>query len=126
MKASDKEGASVTEPLYIHVQHHKARRVVNHEISLYIHVEKKQEFPRDIDWSLKTLRSLGSLYHSSNLTNITVRTINYTSDPALFTWTNDSLPKTHCPKTEIEQIFSVSNFMLIIHSDNAIIMFFCN
>lgn len=108
VKATDKEGSSTMEKLMIHVQHHKWRRVVNHEISVYVHVEKQHEFLHNIDWSLKVLRSLGTLYRSPNLTDITVRSINYTSDPAIFTWTNDSLPKSYCPKVEIEKIFSVS------------------
>lgn len=109
VRATDKEGASVNEHLIIHVQHHKSRRVVNHEISLYIHVEKRHEFPHNIDWSLKTLRALGTLYRSPNLTDITVRSVNYTSIPVVFTWTNDSLPKSYCPKADIEKIFGVSN-----------------
>lgn len=106
VKATDKEGASTTDRLEILVQQHKAKRVVNHEFALYMRIEKRNEFRHTIDWPLKTLRELGRLYHT-NGSEITVRGVNYTSDPVVFTWTNDSLPTSFCPHAEIKQLFDV-------------------
>lgn len=116
VKATDKEGASTADHLEILVQQHKAKRVVNHEFSLFMRVEKRNEFKYRIDWPLKTLKDLGRLYHT-NGSEITVRSVNYTSDPVVFTWTNDSLPTNHCPHAEIEELFNVScNFCVFTQS----------
>lgn len=106
IKATDKEGASTSDRLEILVQQHKAKRVVNHEFSLYMRIEKHQDFRHNVDWPLKALRDLGRLYHS-NISQITVRSVNYTSDPVVFTWTNDSLPTNYCPNAEITELFQV-------------------
>ncbi|XP_065166984.1 dystroglycan 1 [Atheta coriaria] len=104
LRATDHEGASVQDVVEILVQNHKSKRVVNHEFSLYLHVEKKWEFPHDVDWALKTLRGVGQLYRS-NLSDIVVRKVNYTSEPVVFVWTNDSLAKNYCPKEDIEKLY---------------------
>ena len=108
IRATDSEGTSVSDLLEILVQHHKARRAVNHEFSLYIQIDKKWEFQHSIDWPLKTLRALRSVYQLANLSDIVVRNVDYNSVPVVFTWTNDSLPKHYCPKEEIEKLFDVS------------------
>lgn len=107
VKATDKEGASTTDRLEILVQQHKAKRVVNHEFTLLMRLEKKQEFSHAVDWPLKVLRDLSRLYHS-NASEVTVRSVNYTSDPVVFTWTNDSLPTSYCPENEISRMYKVS------------------
>lgn len=55
--ATDSEGANVTDSLDIHVQQHKSSRSVNHEFSIYLRIDKRNEFPTNIDWELK-VRSL--------------------------------------------------------------------
>lgn len=47
------------------------------------------------------------IYHQTNLSDITVRRIDYSSDPVVFVWTNESLPKGYCPQTEIDRLFTV-------------------
>lgn len=106
LKATDREGASVTDMFTIQVQQHKLQRVVNHEISLLMRIEKQQEFPHFVDWCLKTLRALGRIYNT-NMTEITVRNVNYTSEPVIFTWTNDSIPTNYCPIEEIDNLYKV-------------------
>jgi len=49
----DREGANVTDSLDIHVQQHKLSRSVNHEFSIYLKIDKRIEFPTDIDWELE-------------------------------------------------------------------------
>ncbi|XP_018567551.1 dystroglycan isoform X2 [Anoplophora glabripennis] len=104
VRAYDSEGASEKEKLNIQVQQHKLDLVVNHEFSLLIRIEKHQEFPHYVDWSLKVLRALGRIYNT-NMSEITVRHINYTNEPVIFTWSNDSIPTDYCPKTEIAQLY---------------------
>lgn len=108
VKAFDKDGGSVQEKLNIQVQQHKLELVVNHEFSLLIRIEKQQEFQHYVDWSLKVLRALGKIYNT-NMSEITVRRINYTSEPVVFTWSNDSIPTNYCPRTEIIGLFQVIN-----------------
>lgn len=95
------------EKLNIQVQQHKLELVVNHEYSLYIRIEKPQEFTHYVDWSLKVLRALGKIYNT-NMSEITVRHINNTNEPVIFTWSNDTVATNYCPKTEIEELYKVS------------------
>ncbi|CAG9821358.1 unnamed protein product [Phaedon cochleariae] len=106
VQATDGDGGSAKDKLNIQVQQHKLDLVVNHEFSLHIRIEKQQEFPHYVDWSLKVLRALGKIYNT-NMSEITVRRINFTSELAIFTWSNDSIsvPTNFCPKTDIEDLF---------------------
>lgn len=106
VRAVDRDGAYEQDKLNIQVQQHKLDRVMNHEFSLQIRIEKQQEFPHYIDWSLKVLRALGKVYNT-NMSEITVRHINYTNEPVTFTWANDSIPTNYCPRSDIEQLYKV-------------------
>lgn len=114
VKAFDRDGGSVQEKLIIQVQQHKLELVVNHEYSLYIRIEKPQEFPHYVDWSLRVLRALGKIYNT-NMSEITVRHINNTNEPVIFTWSNDSVATGYCPKAEIEDLYKVSDFEIFLH-----------
>lgn len=106
IRASDKLGAYEQDQLTIQVQQHRLERVINHEFILNLRIEKPQEYPHYVDWSLKVLRALGRIY-STNMSEITVRHINHTSEPVIFTWSNDSLPTNYCPRTDIDDLFKV-------------------
>ncbi|KOC64837.1 Dystroglycan [Habropoda laboriosa] len=106
--AADSEGLNVTDRLDIHVQQHKLSRSVNHEFSIYLRLDKRTEFPTDVDWQLKVIRSLSELYGDSDTRHITVRTVDIDRDQAIFTWTNDSLPRSsECPKEYINDLLHV-------------------
>ncbi|OAD62671.1 Dystroglycan [Eufriesea mexicana] len=106
--AADSEGLNVTDRLDIHVQQHKLSRSVNHEFSIYLKIDKRSEFPTDVDWELKVIRSLAELYGDSDTRHITVRSIDIDRDQALFTWTNDSVPRSsECPKEYINDLLNV-------------------
>lgn len=107
IEATDKEGAQVKDTLEVTVQQHKGRRAVTHEFTLQMRVEKKNEFPTAVDWQLRTLRGLASLFHNKDLTQIVVRQINFSTDFVAFTWTNDSLPRSYCPKGELDYLLSI-------------------
>lgn len=106
--ASDSEGLNVSDRLDIHVQQHKLSRSVNHEFSIYIRIDKRNEFPTDVDWELKVIRSIAELYGDSDTRHITVRSVDVQRDQAIFTWTNDSIPRSsECPKEYINDLFNV-------------------
>lgn len=107
IEATDKEGAQVKDTLEVTVQQHKGRRAVTHEFTLQMRVEKKNEFPTAVDWQLRTLRGLASLFHNKDLTQIVVRQIDFSTDFVAFTWTNDSLPRSYCPKSELDYLLSI-------------------
>lgn len=103
--AADREGLNVTDRLDIHVQQHKLSRSVNHEFSVYLRIDKRSEFPTDVDWELKVIRSIAELYGDSDTKHITVRSIDILKEQAIFTWTNDSLPRSpDCPREYITDL----------------------
>lgn len=97
------------------VQQHKHWRAVNHEFTLYARVEKQREESHPIDWAVRILKGITGVYPNANISDITVRGMNYTTDPLIFVWTNDSIPNKFCPKEEIEQLFDVSDFFFLWH-----------
>lgn len=109
LEAMDKDGDSVSDEVEIVVQHHRHRRTVNFEFSLQLKIEKKYDFPSVVDWQLRLLNGLARLYGDPDTKHITVRAVSYNADPVVFTWTNDTLPKTTCPEDEIDKLYQVSN-----------------
>ncbi|XP_014478579.1 PREDICTED: dystroglycan [Dinoponera quadriceps] len=110
--ATDREGANVTDHLDIHVQQHKLSRSVNHEFSIYLRIDKRNEFPTDVDWEFKVIRSLAELYGDNDTRHITVRNVDFNTpdheQQAIFTWTNDSLPRSsECPREHINKLLRV-------------------
>ncbi|XP_032681141.1 dystroglycan isoform X2 [Odontomachus brunneus] len=110
--ATDSEGANVSDSLDIHVQQHKLSRSVNHEFSIYLRIDKRNEFPTDVDWKFKVIRSLAELYGDNDTRHITVRSIDLSTpeyeQQAIFTWTNDSLPRSsECPREHINRLLRV-------------------
>ncbi|XP_063226131.1 dystroglycan 1 [Bacillus rossius redtenbacheri] len=107
LEATDREGAKTSQQLVVWVQQHKGSRAVHHEFSLHLRLEKKFEFPSVVDWEMHVLDSLARLYGDADTSQITVRNVSLQVDPIIFSWTNDSLPRTHCPKKEIDDLFKV-------------------
>ncbi|XP_076659252.1 uncharacterized protein LOC143362733 isoform X3 [Halictus rubicundus] len=106
--AEDSEGLNVTDRLDIHVQQHKLSRSVNHEFSIYLRIDKRTEFRTEVDWELKVIRSIADLYGDIDVKHITVRSIDILNDQAIFTWTNDSLPRSSdCPREYITDLLRV-------------------
>jgi Dystroglycan (Dystrophin-associated glycoprotein 1). len=118
IEAMDKEGKSVSENLELTVQHHKARRNVNHEFTLQLHIDEKFDFPSSVDWQLKVLNDLTRLYGDPDTSQFVVRSVVEKSGAVNFTWTNDSLPRDICPKDEIDRLYKVG-FKYYCHNTKA-------
>lgn len=107
VEAMDKEGESVQDKLEVSVQHHKGRRTVTHQFTLELILLTPHEFASPIDWQLLLVDKLASLYGDPDVSAITVLAANPSSNPITFTWTNDSLPRSHCPREEINVLLKV-------------------
>lgn len=107
VEAMDKEGESNQDKLEISVQHHKGRRTVTHQFTLELILLTPHEFASPVDWQLLLVDKLASLYGDPDVSAITVLGANPSSNPITFTWTNDSLPRSHCPREEINVLLKV-------------------
>lgn len=107
--ASDSEGLNVSDRLDIHVQQHKFSRTVNHEFVIYLQIDKPSAFASDVDWEIRVLKDLATLYGDQDVRNITAREISIDKDQAIFVWTNDTVPRSsECPVEYINQLARVS------------------
>ncbi|XP_046388559.1 dystroglycan 1 [Ischnura elegans] len=113
IEAVDSEGASVSDTLEVSVQHHKGRRAFHHEFSLVMQLENKYNFPSDVDWQLRVLDGLRRLFGDDSIVVTTVGHQPASSqgppyaDTLVFSWTNDTLPRTDCPKEDIDKLYKI-------------------
>ncbi|XP_047368364.1 dystroglycan 1-like isoform X4 [Vespa velutina] len=106
--ATDSGGLNVSDILDVHVQQHRLSRIVNHEFSIYLKIDKRNLFPTDIDWELQVIGSLAELYGDADPYYITVRAIDIDHDQAIFTWMNDTFPRSsECPKDHINELLRI-------------------
>lgn len=57
----------------------------------------------------QVIRGIAELYEDSDTRHITVRSVDIDRDQAIFTWTNDSLPRSsECPKEYINDLLHVN------------------
>ncbi|GLH00783.1 Uncharacterized protein GBIM_07059, partial [Gryllus bimaculatus] len=107
LEAMDKEGSTISETLALQVQHHKGRRALNHEFSITLRPPDRIHYASNLDWELDLLNAIARTVGDADTSHITVRAVNISGDPNVFTWTNDSLPRSPCPKEDIERILQV-------------------
>ncbi|XP_046836948.1 dystroglycan 1-like isoform X4 [Vespa crabro] len=106
--ATDSGGLNVSDILDVHVQQHRLSRIVNHEFSIYLKIDKRNLFPTDVDWELQVIGSLAELYGDADPYYITVRAIGIDHDQAIFTWMNDTFPRSsECPKDHINELLRI-------------------
>lgn len=88
----------------ITVQQHKGHRSVNHEIEFA--GKLSHPFERNVDWQLKVIDAIDAVLGVGARDNIVVREIRAGQhrDGFTFVYTNESLPKDHCPEVELEEI----------------------
>ncbi|XP_014612825.1 PREDICTED: dystroglycan-like isoform X2 [Polistes canadensis] len=106
--ATDSGGLNISDILDVHVQQHRLSRIVNHEFSIYLKIDKRNRFPTDVDWELQVIGSLAELYGDADPQYITVRAIDIDHDQAIFTWMNDTFPRSsECPKDHINELLRI-------------------
>lgn len=105
MEATDKDGDSVSDTFELQIQHHRQHRAVNFEFSA--HLILSNNWSSSVDWELKIIEALVSVYGDPDASHITLRSVTQTTSPVIFTWTNDTLPRTFCPRQEIDALMRV-------------------
>lgn len=101
--AFDSGGLQMQDNIEIRVQDNKARRAVNHAITIEL-----LTVPPGIslDWELLLIETIRDRFGDSDSSNITVLNVT-TKEPYMFTWTNDSLPRNECPLNQINALFKI-------------------
>ncbi|XP_054279195.1 uncharacterized protein LOC128997581 [Macrosteles quadrilineatus] len=66
-----------------------------------------QSTPTPVEWQLQLVDRLAALYGDSDSDKIIVLGVTPQDDPITFTWTNDSLPRNHCPREQIDNLLKV-------------------
>lgn len=101
--AYDSGGLYVQDNIEIRVQDNKARRAVNHAITMEL-----LTVPPGIslDWEFLVIEAIREKFGDPDASKITVLNVT-TKEPYTFTWTNDSLPRNECPLNQINNIFKI-------------------
>lgn len=121
LEARDSKGLAVNDTLELSVQHHKGRRTVTHAYTLDLAVH---ETPTPIEWQITLVDRLAALYGDSDAAHITVLGVTPQDDPVTFTWTNDSLPRNHCPREQIDSLLKVNTFSCSLSSCTKTFLFY--
>lgn len=112
LEARDSKGMAVNDTLELSVQHHKGRRTVTHAYTLDLAL---QQTPTPVEWQLTLVDRLAALYGDSDAAHITVLRVTPQDDPVTFTWTNDSLPRNHCPREQIDSLLKVNQLLFLFY-----------
>lgn len=107
IRASDSVGAFVDENVDITVQQHKGYRSANHEFYIQVKLEKNYESP--VDWEIRLVRGIVEALGDESTGSVVVREVRpnkYESDMFTFVYTNETLPKDHCPKDDLEALMA--------------------
>lgn len=107
LRATDSAGASVDEKVEVTVQQYKGYRSANHEIYIQVKLEKNYESP--VDWEIRLIRGIVEALDDDSIGSVVVREVRpnkYESNMFTFVYTNESLPKDHCPKEELDNLMT--------------------
>lgn len=107
LRATDSAGESVDENVDITVQQHKGYRSVNHEIYIQVKLEKNFESP--VDWEIRLIRGIVEALEDDSISAVVAREVRqnkYEVNMFTFVYTNESLPKDHCPKEELDLLMT--------------------
>ncbi|BES90568.1 Dystroglycan (Dystrophin-associated glycoprotein 1) [Nesidiocoris tenuis] len=99
LRAIDSGGLSTEDHIEVTVQNHRGRRTVNHAFTAEL-ASAPSGF--SLDWQLKLLSGIIATFGDPDSTQITVLDISV--DPPVFSWTNDSIPRSGCPTSDIENM----------------------
>lgn len=107
LRATDSNGDYVEENVDITVQQHKGYRSANHEFYIQVKLEKHYESP--VDWEIRLVRGIVEALGDESTGSVVVREIvpnKYEPDMFTFVYTNETLPKDHCPKDDLEALMT--------------------
>lgn len=109
VQARNSANLTVTEAAEIQVRQHPSERAFNHRFTLQLEPEfsDDEKLLPTIHWLLKTVAALVNTTGDKE-DAIVVRSIQgevKDGHAFNFTWSNDSLARTHCPEDEIQDIF---------------------
>lgn len=107
LRATDSAGESVDENVDITVQQYKGFRSANHEIFIQVKLEKNYESP--VDWEIRLVRGIVEALGDGSTETVVVREVRpnkYEPNMFTFVYTNETLPKDHCPKDELDQLMT--------------------
>lgn len=109
MQARNSANLTVTETAEVQVRQHPSERAFNHRFTLQLEPEfsDDEKLLPPIHWLLKTVAALVNTTGDKE-DSIVVRNIQgdvKDSSAFNFTWSYDSLARTHCPEDEIQDIF---------------------
>ena len=107
LRATDSAGEFVDENVDITVQQHKGYRSANHEFYIQVKLEKNFESP--VDWEIRLIRGIVEALGDESTSSVVVREVRpnkYEPDMFTFVFTNETLPKDHCPKDELEALMA--------------------
>lgn len=107
LRATDSVGEYIDENIEITVQQYKGYRSANHEI--YIQVKLEKTFASPVDWQIRLIRGIVEALGDDSTGSVVVREVRpnkYDLNMFTFVFTNESLPKDHCPKDELDQLMT--------------------
>lgn len=105
LRATDSVGEYVDETVEITVQQYKGYRSANHEIYIQVKLEKNYESP--VDWEIRLIRGIVEALDDDSIGSVVVREVKqnkYEVNMFTFIYTNETLPKDHCPKDELASL----------------------
>lgn len=111
VQARNSANLTVTETVEIQVRQHPSERAFHHHFTLQLEPEfsvDEETLPQAY-WMLKTVSGLAKTLGDKE-ESIVVRRINGTvknGHAFTFTWSNESLPRSHCPEDEIQESFDL-------------------
>ncbi|KAK6624877.1 hypothetical protein RUM44_011741 [Polyplax serrata] len=105
VEATDKDGDSVSDIFSLQIQHHKGHRAVNFEFSAEL--VPSSNWTTSFDWQERIVNALVNVYGDPDSSQITVRSLLQHHLPYIFSWTNDSLPRSYCPRNDIDNLYKV-------------------
>lgn len=107
LRAYDSAGLHVDEDVAITVQQYKSYRSANHEIFIQVSLEKR--FESAVDWMIRLVRGIVEALDDESTGHVVVREVRpnkHSETMFTFVYTNETLPKDHCPKAELEKLMT--------------------
>ncbi|CAH2089474.1 unnamed protein product [Euphydryas editha] len=105
LEAKDSGGLVAQVPLDIRVQMLRRARLYNHQFIMK--VKLLRQFRNAIDWQIRALEGIMTLFGDMNLEHLTVLNVTQNADVYEFSWANYTLPKYSCPLEDINKLMKI-------------------